>query len=190
MICLVTGLLLLILTIVTDSTQNNSRYACLNSSAVPSLVILGAAKGGTTDVYDMLTTFHSLFNKHRLWQIEKEVNLLAPHLCHKSGHAREYGRAELVADTCSADDVYVMLRCQRQLAAKENLTLCRQFLDKHDPRAHDRHAAPAVSPHLPYQHTITARPSLFFQYTHGTHHTPSLTRGDSSFYCYCMHARC
>ena len=171
-----------------DNNNKSFHPSCLNSNAVPSLVILGAAKGGTTDVWDMLTTFHSKFNNPKLrpWKIEKEVNLLSPHMC-----SRDHNKHE--GCTPTPRDVYLMLRCPRKLAIQENYTACKQFFEtqqlrQQHPRQHKstlpqpQRAASPLSP-LHFEYSATARPTLFFLYTQAAQlfrqltartHTPSL----------------
>jgi hypothetical protein len=51
-----------------------SLFPELNSQAVPSLVILGVAKGGTTDLWDLLHIYHKGFHIHSyLNPLEKKV---------------------------------------------------------------------------------------------------------------------
>jgi hypothetical protein len=163
-----------------DTTRaNDPHMTCLSSHAVPSLVILGAAKGGTTDVWDMLATHHCKFNngKHLTWKIEKEVNLLAHQLC------------GIEKDMCSARDVYMMLRCPRKLASDENFSACKAFYESKQLQASASASMESIKSSISereratvsverkvsyksesdrFRYTATARPSLFFLYTQGS----------------------
>ena len=55
-------------------SYSHTLTSCLSNNSVPSLVILGAAKGGTTDIWSLLSTHHSLFNNNKRVVNKKEVN--------------------------------------------------------------------------------------------------------------------
>jgi hypothetical protein len=118
------------------------------------LVILGAAKGGTTDIWNMLHTYHSKYNSVRLtpWQTEKELNLLDPTVCQES--------------LCNSSELYYLLRCPYQLLRKTErknvLQVCYDFQQSRLEKYRNPIAARMMSKKM---HTLTARPSLLFSYT-------------------------
>lgn len=101
----------------------------LDSEAVPSLMIVGVAKGGTTDMWNVLTNIHPGFMARynsRNYMLDKEVNI---------GFVSEsFLQKSLVAPfPCAEEQIQNMLKCPQIMIRNNdfsrNMTRCMEWLN-------------------------------------------------------------